>query len=173
MARFFSASDIARAAIEIERRGFSVYTESARAAESLDVKRFLEFFAAEEARHQAVFEKMAERLAPAAASAAGDDSEYMEYLQALLDSHALFAVGSTVDRRLSEAGNAAAAIELAIRFEKDTILFFWEVMDLLPLHEQGVVQKCLEEERSHLRQLSTMLASISRSPGEPGDRWGS
>ena len=62
MAEFFSASDIVGTAIEIERRGRNVYTKAAAAAPNPDVKRFLEFFAGEEARHQAIFEAMTHTL---------------------------------------------------------------------------------------------------------------
>ena len=78
MARFFSASDIVGTAIEIERRGRNVYSKAAAAATNPDVKNFLEFFAGEEARHQAIFEAMAGRIAKIEVPAGSDEEEYME-----------------------------------------------------------------------------------------------
>lgn len=162
MARFFSASDIVGTAIEIERRGRNVYSKAAAAATNPDVKSFLEFFAGEEARHQAIFEAMAGRIAKIEVPAGSDEEEYMEYVQALLDSHALFC-GGAPEKDLANASDAIAAIELAARFEKDTILYFREMMDLLPPAEGSIVKQCLDEERGHLRQLTKMLATLRRS----------
>jgi len=163
MARFFSASDIVGTAIEIERRGRNVYAKAAFAATNPDVKRFLEFFAGEEARHLTIFEAMAGRVGQAQIPAGSNEEEYMDYVQALLDSHALFC-GGAPEQDLANAADAIAAIELASRFEKDTILYFREMMDLLPAAEAGVVKQCLDEERGHLRQLRKMLATL-RSQG--------
>lgn len=162
MAQFFSASDIVGTAIEIERRGRNVYTKAAAAAKDPDVKRFLEFFAGEEARHQAIFEAMGKRVGQAEIPPGSDADEYMDYVQALLDSHALFC-GGAPEKDLADAADVEAAIELASRFEKDTILYFREMMDLLPEAETGTVKKCLEEERGHLRQLRTMLAKLRKA----------
>ena len=162
MASFFSATDIVEAAIEIERRGRDAYLKAASACTDARVKEFLEFFAGEEGRHQAIFEKMAARLGPVRVPAQSSPSEYMEYLQGLLDGHALFA-GAGPDRLLPAAAGAASAIELAIRIEKDTILFYLEMQELIPPGERAAVRECIEEERSHLRQLSDMLVRLVRS----------
>lgn len=162
MAEFFNASDIVGTAIEIERRGRNVYTQAAAAATNPDVKRFLEFFAGEEARHQAIFEGMAGRVGKAEIPAGSNAEEYMDYVQALLDSHALFC-GGAPEKDLANAADAVEAIELASRFEKDTILYFREMMDLLPAAESDIVKQCLDEERGHLRQLRGMLAKLLRA----------
>ena len=159
MARFFSATDVVGTAIEIERRGRNVYSKAAAAATNPDVKSFLEFFAGEEARHQSIFEAMAGRVGKADIPAGSNEEEYMDYVQALLDSHALFC-GGAPEKDLANAHDAIEAIELASRFEKDTILYFREMMDLLPEAEATIVGQCLDEERGHLRQLRAMLAKL-------------
>jgi rubrerythrin len=159
MAHLFSAEDIIKASVEIERRGRQVYTKAAAAAQDSRVRQFLEFFSAEEARHEEVFAKMAERLSSHGPHQESEPSEYLEYLRHLLNSHALF-IGDTSDQRLAESGNMKAAIELAMRIEKDTILFFTEIQHLIPPAEYGVIRACIEEERSHFRQLNRMLASL-------------
>ena len=135
---------------------------AASASSDAGVKEFLEFFAAEEARHQAIFEKMAARVGPVRLPPQSDSSEYMEYLRSLLDRHALFA-GDGPDHLLAGAADTASAIELAIRIEKDTILFFREMQELIPPGERATVRECIAEERSHFRQLSDMLARLGGS----------
>lgn len=161
MASFFSATDVVGAAVEIERRGRDVYLKAASKCGDAGVKEFLEFFAAEEARHLTIFEKMAGRVGPVEVPPPGSPSEYMEYLRDLLDQHALFA-GEGPDRLLAAATDMTSAIELAIRIEKDTILFFREMQELIPPAERAAVRECIEEERSHFRQLSDMLVRLGK-----------
>ena len=118
--------------------------------------------AGEEARHLAIFEGMAGRIDKIELPAGSNEAEYMEYVQALLDSHALFC-GGAPEKDLANAADAIAAIELASRFEKDTILYFREMMDLMPVAESGIVKQVLDEERGHLRQLRGMLATLRRN----------
>jgi len=54
-------------------------------------------------------------------------------------------------------GTATEAIETAMGFEKDTILFFVEMYEFVPEGEKKYIKACIDEERSHLRLLAGML----------------
>jgi len=54
-------------------------------------------------------------------------------------------------------GTPTEAIETAMGFEKDTILFFVEMLEFVPESEKKHVKACIDEERSHLRLLASML----------------
>lgn len=158
MAGIFKASDIIRAAEEIERRGESFYQ---RLVDSIGVngdaaaRAVFEFLCKEEAKHRAVFSAMGERLAPVEMPAWANEEEYMTYMRAMLDDHALFRAGETAGAGLSRE----EAIHMAMQFEKDTMLFFREMRDLVPESEQVVVDRCAEEERSHLKKLAGLFAA--------------
>lgn len=156
MARFFTAGEVAIAAIEIERRGQDFYLRVAAKASNLETRDFFKFFAGEEAKHQQLFEDLATRLGPVELPAWSTNEEYAEYLAALLDSHALFS-GEYAEKLMAEAENESAAVRMAMSFEKDTILFFNEMRELVPDAEKGFIQHCIDEERSHLRQLRGRL----------------
>ena len=162
MASFTNAADVIASAVEIERRGFAFYEQAAETSKQPEDKEFFTFMAKEEKRHEKVFEAMLKRVGGLALPAGSDEAEYMDYVQALLDSHALFC-GGAPEKDLADAADAEAAIELASRFEKDTILYFREMMDLLPPSETDAVKRCLEEERGHLRQLRSMLAKLRQA----------
>lgn len=156
MAQFFTAGEIAKAAIEIESRGQEFYLRVAAKAKKPETQDFFKFFAGEEAKHRKLFEDLAKRLGPVELPAWSTNEEYAEYLAALLDSHALFS-GEYAEKLMSEAEDEAAAVRMAMSFEKDTILFFNEMRELVPDAEKGFVQHCIDEERSHLRQLRGRL----------------
>lgn len=156
MAGFFHAAEIAEAAVNIEQKGQAFYVKAAESAKNPDVKDFFLFFAKEEAKHEHIFKQFIERLGKAELPAWSTTEEYAMYLHALIDSHAIFS--PELQKRLAETGNENEAIRLAMGFEKDTILFFMEMKELVPNSEKKFVQQCIDEERSHLRQLSKMLS---------------
>jgi rubrerythrin len=53
------------------------------------------------------------------------------------------------------------AMELAIGAEKDSILFYYEMKDLMPQRAQPTVNKIIAEEKSHLRQLSELKKKLA------------
>ncbi len=155
MAGFFQAAEIAEAAVNIEQEGQVFYTNAAHAAKNPDVKDFFLFFAKEEARHEQFFQEFKERLGKVELPAWSTTEEYGLYLQALIDSHSIFS--PDLQKRLAEAASENEAIRLAMGFEKDTILFFMEMKELVPDSEKKFVSQCIDEERSHLRKLAKML----------------
>jgi rubrerythrin len=54
-------------------------------------------------------------------------------------------------------GTPEEAIETAMGFEKDTIMFFLEMREFVPEGERKYIQACIDEERTHLRLLAGML----------------
>lgn len=156
MAEFFKASDVVAAAVEIEKRGQDFYQRLAKAATNDEIKRFFEYFAAEEARHESIFLGLARQVGPVELPAWSTQAEYAAYLLALLDSHTLFTPGLAATLE-GKSGNLAEALHLAMNFEKDSLLFFMEMISLVPPEQRAAVQRCIEEERLHLRQLGEML----------------
>lgn len=157
MAEFFKAAEIAEAAIRIEQQGQAFYRSAAESARHPDARDFFLYFAGEEARHEQVFRDLQSRMGDYDLPAWSDDDEYGRYLQALIDSHSIFSPG--LQQRLAVAADETEAVRLAMGFEKDTILFFMEMRELVPETEKRFIRQCIDEERSHLRMLADRLSS--------------
>ncbi len=155
MVEFFKAAEIAEAAVRIEQQGQEFYKNAAEAAKSRDAKDFFLYFAGEEARHEQIFRDLQARMGAFELPAWSTSEEYGQYLQALIDSHSIFS--PDLKQRLAAARDETEAIRLAMGFEKDTILFFMEMRELVPDSEKRFIQQCIDEERSHLRKLAAML----------------
>ena len=102
--------------------------------------------AAEEKRHEGIFSAMLDRLGGVPLPAGSSGEEYLMYVRGLLDSHTLF-VADSKDRAIE------SPLGQAIQFEKDTLIFFLELEDMVPESEKHSVRQCADEERKHLRML--------------------
>lgn len=157
MAHFFHSNEIAKAAVEIERKGQAFYHRVAEKAQNDKTRELFEYLAAEEAKHEKIFSELFERLGKIELPAWSTQDEYADYLESLITSHALF-TGGLAEKYMSEADDEQTAIRMAMGFEKDTLLFFMEMRELVPDKEKPAVQQCIDEERLHLRRLRTMLS---------------
>jgi rubrerythrin len=156
MADFFEASDLVGAAVAMEQRGQAVYKKMALVTKNPEVKRLFETLAVEEHRHEEIFSAMADRLAKAGQPEGSATEEYHEYLGALLDSYELFSREFT-ESLLEHADNFEKSVRSSIRLERDSILFFQEMLLMVPGFEKPKIWECIEEERRHLRLLAALL----------------
>lgn len=154
MASFVKAADAVAAAVEIEKRGHAFYLQVAEKATSPADKRFFHFMAEEENRHEKIFHTMLTRLGGLELPAGSSDAEYLDYVQALLDSHTLF-LPEAHERMLQ------SPIGAAIQLEKDTLLFFMALEDMVPAAEKDAVRACADEERKHIKLLTQHSRSAS------------
>ena len=146
MASFVNAADAIAAAIEVERRGYAFYSSVQEKAENPKDKEFFAFMANEEKRHQDLFMDMLKRIGGLRLPAQSTDQEYLDYLTAMLDHHSLF--DPSLEQRI-----IASPLHTAMQFEKDTLLFFIEMEDLVPDSEKQHVRAVADEERRHLKLL--------------------
>ena len=156
MAGIFKATDILLAAQEVETRGEVFYNRLVETTTDPKLKDLFIFLAGEETKHREIFAKLYERVGEVELPAWAEEDEYVGYLKYLLDSHTLFRLGD-VDNLKKYMGSPEEAIETAMGFEKDTILFFVEMQEFVPEGEKKYIKACIDEERSHLRLLAGML----------------
>ncbi len=164
MAGIFNAHDLLELALQIERNGHAFYTAVSRTAKASTLRDLCLFLAGEEEKHLAIFQGLLEKVGrrPLPESYAG---EYQAYVEALAGSRVF--VGDDAWRRLAEeAKTDVQALNTAIQFEKDTILFFVEMRGLLARRDQPIVAELVNQERQHVRKL--VEAREARSSGERG-----
>jgi rubrerythrin len=156
MAGIFKVNEVVSIAVEIEKRGEAFYLEMAERAKEPKVKEALRFLAGEEVKHQRVFSVLLSQLDPARLPAGSTESEYWEYVNHLIDSHFLFE-GETSRKLLDSAATDREVLQLAMGFEKDSILFFTEMKGLVPAEHARTVEACIQEERTHMRTLAQAM----------------
>ncbi len=152
MASFINAGDAVAAAVEIEKRGHGFYVSVAEQASDADVKEFFEFMAREELCHEKIFEAMLKRVGGLSLPAGSTDEEYLVYVSDLLDWHSLFLPQD-------EKRALAQPFVEAMRFEKDTLLFFLELERMVPESEVHYIRECADAERAHIRMIAQRMAA--------------
>lgn len=156
MAGIFKATDILLAAQEVETRGEVFYNRLVETTTDKKLNDLFRFLAKEESKHREIFRKLYEKVGDVELPAWAEEDEYVDYLKYLLDSHTLFRLGD-VDNLKNYMGTSQEAIETAMGFEKDTILFFVEMHEFVPDGDKKYIKACIDEERAHLRLLASML----------------
>lgn len=156
MAGIFKAADVLLAAQEVETRGEVFYNRLVETTTDKKLSDLFRFLAKEESRHREIFRKLHEKVGDVELPAWAEEDEYVDYLKYLLDSHTLFRLGD-VDHLKNYMGTPQDAIGTAMGFEKDTIMFFLEMLEFVPEGEKEHVKACIDEERAHLRLLAGML----------------
>jgi rubrerythrin len=147
----FSGSELINIAIGIERRGSIFYDIMADSTKNAIARDVFHYLADIERQHIQTFQDMLSK-ADKYQFSETKAGEYAAYLQSLVDT-AVF--GDDL------ATSDIAALELAIGAEKDSILFYYEMRDIMPQRAQPTVNKVIAEEKSHLRQLSELKKKLA------------
>jgi rubrerythrin len=160
MGIFLSGSDLAQIAIGIERNGAAFYDTLATSAKDATAQGIYKTLADTEREHIIIFQDMMKQL--------GDyqppenyTEEYDLYLKALVDS-SVFKDDKVAREMAQKVGSDAEAVQIGIGAEKDSILFYSEMRDLVRRPDREVINKIIEEEKSHLRRLMGLKESFSK-----------
>jgi len=151
MAIFFSGSELLEIAMGIERNGMAFYQALADKTGNRDVKYTYNYLAGEEKKHLDTFKGMSDSLGQVKPPETYTD-EYMLYLKSLVDS-VVFSNVTEAKQKADKISNEIEALDTGILAEKDSILFYMELQNLVRERDSKVVLKILDEEKNHLRQL--------------------
>ena len=159
MSILFSGSELINIAIGIERRGITFYDIMTRSTKNAIAREVFKYLGDMEREHIRTFQDM---LAEADKYQLPETptGEYTAYLQALVDT-AVFTDDLVTSEMATKVSSDIEAMELAIGAEKDSILFYYEMKDIMPQRAQPTVNKIVAEEKSHLRQLSELKKKLA------------
>lgn len=146
MAELFEVAELVKVAVEDERTGVAFYTRVAERGAVL--QEIFAKLAEEEKFHQKRFEDMLKEMGDYR-SPEQYPGEYMEYLHALTDNRA-FPDERAAVAMADQCTDDAMALDVASRFERDTLILMNEVRSLVPEKDRPVVDELAKEEQGHL-----------------------
>lgn len=156
----FTAAQALEMALEIEKNGEVFYKEAAAKSTDSEVKALFEDLAIQERAHYRVFERMLERTeagaAPSGAYPAAYYDEFKAYIEVAME-NALFAGPAKALALAEKAEDRETALRAAMGFEKDTLLFFYDLRDMVSAAEEETISGVIREEQKHLRRLARMV----------------
>jgi len=157
MAIFFSGKELVNIAVGIERNGAAYYDSLSKSA-SGPVQAMYRNLSDKEREHIRIFQGMLKSVGEYQPPESYTE-EYDLYLKALIDSN-IFTDDKTAQKLAQRAGSDTEAIQIAIGAEKDSILFYYEMRSLVRTADQEVVNMVIDEEKSHLKQLSDLKKKL-------------
>ena len=158
MPELFKATEIVEMAVQEERNGVAYYEALAKKTADPKVKAFAERMAGEERRHEREFTELREQLG-GYIPAESFEGEYLAYVRALVNDRFLPSQEKAKEV-VVRAANDREVIQAALRFEKETLLFFGEMKRFVPQRQAHVIDTLMGEERQHIADLAGLLQTL-------------
>jgi len=149
----FNADDVFEMAEQIEKNGAAFYRKAAESVSDPDARQFLDGLAAMEDDHEKTFSSMRKKLTETEQTKTVFDpqNEAAAYLKALADTRVFF-------EKEIDTTSMQAILKAAILAEKDSIVFYLGMKDLVPENlGQSHLDAIIKEEMSHIKLLSHRL----------------
>lgn len=141
----FSIREAVEQAVQTEKLGYVFYTEMAkRFHEDKGLRDLFGTLATKEQVHEQKFSALKEAVRDEAPE---NWEEVSYYLRAIIESEFFLGREKSLPS-LVHVKNVADAVRFAIGFEKETLLYFYALRDLIA--EKEAVEKIIEEEKSHI-----------------------
>ena len=160
----FNPRELLALAIKIEENGFDYYSRMAAQVQNPAVKELFELLAKAEEQHIVDFNKIRDLMPdqPYEIPEEYNSPEIEGYLRSFADGK-VFPHLRSADDIAREIKSEEAAIQHAISFEKDAIIFFSEIYDMLPadVPERGSVAQLIHQEKIHIAKLYILLGNTT------------
>jgi rubrerythrin len=143
--------------VRLEERGEEFYTTAAEKASAADVQTLFEELAVQEQYHRRAFQQMGRGVVELALSPE-QWGEFQAYTGALLRQSFFDKPKGALSQTVGDMSKQEA-LQAALGFEKETLLFFHELRNVVKGPAQQTVDRIVEEERQHIQRLSGMLAA--------------
>ena len=155
----FNSVEVIEMAKDIEKRGLDFYKKQAKKTEDSELKNLLLKLAEDEQDHYDTFSKMLDK----AKELTDTDSDYVygedvsAYLRALIE----FTVFPSEEEVEDKIHSIEDILELAINAEKDSILFYREMMEYNNEDTNKILKRLVDEEKQHLLDLVKYDAELA------------
>ncbi len=152
----FNADEIFEIGVQIETNGQKFYEMVAKNTSEPSAQKLFSDLSKWEAEHIRLFKNLKQRLPDSAKR--GDlfdpNQELQLYVKATADSH-VFRRNKNIPELASKCKTPVEALELAIAFEKDSIVFYTTMKKMVPEHlGKADIDTLIDEEVSHVFYLT-------------------
>lgn len=149
MSYLLDAREILEFAVYIEQRGYEFYIGAMKRFPDPQATGLFQYLADEEFKHEMLFKKLMEEASPAAGER---DAEYQAYMREFVKAHQL-GDREAIQAKLARVAGLEGVLDLAMGFEKDSIVFFSELKESFARGQNAALEKVVREEMGHLRKI--------------------
>jgi len=157
MGILLTAEELFQIAAQLESYGQSYYLELADVTDVPKLKEIYNLLAAEEERHYQLFTEYYQQATQKKWQLARVDEETAEYIEALMGIR-MFQPEKDIAREVAAIQSPHDALDQALAFEKNSLLFFHRLLEMIGSELCPAIRKIIAEERDHITLLQAMLA---------------
>ncbi len=165
MLQVISRQEVLETAAELEKSQYAFYDFVASANEGL--RDTFAYLAAQEQRHELAFTDILRRFGGYSSMSVRPGARYLQ-IKELSDRCRTSICDRARDVLARGRISDSDAMDIAIGFEKDFILFYFEIHTLFPLTDRKTIQRIKRDELGHLKLLLSVQAGRL---GPPAVRW--
>lgn len=157
MGETYLGTDVYKMAVEMEQIGSQFYRACQQKTRDDKVEKIFGYLAEEEDKHITTFEELLKF-----AKEASDENPFVqpvnpEYIHALVSGRVFPAKEEAMQL---EFFNLKQAIQLSLTLEKDSIMFYHEMLNMTSHHDVDLVKRILDEERDHILQILDLKKTL-------------
>ncbi len=153
----FKAVQALEMAMQIEENGEAFYEAAADKSDDTEVAALFRDLAARERAHYEVFDRMAQGVEPAPKPTREEEvGDFASFVEAALD-RAVFAGPDKALRLAEKAADRDTALRAAMGLEKDTLLFYYDLREMVSDTDRDAISDIIGEEKQHLRRLANLV----------------
>ena len=158
MGNIFSGSEVVEIGIQIEKNGRDYYSTLMNQSKSEKARELFKYLSSEEEKHILTFQKILETVQKYEPQGL-DSDEYYAYMNDLASEH-VFTQENKGTEIAKTIKSDKEAIEKAIGFEEDSIVFYEGMKKIVPEYDLKVVEWLIGQEQNHLKQLIELKHTI-------------
>ncbi|MBI5632109.1 MAG: ferritin family protein [Nitrospirae bacterium] len=153
----FSVVEGVEQAVQTEKLGYQFYTSMAgKFKESKELAELFTFLADKEVLHEKRFSELKETVKDTTIE---NGEEVAQYMRAIVESEFFLGKNKSLPA-LDHVDTVAGAVKFAIGFEKETLLYFYEIRNHVA--DKKTIDAIIDEERSHIIWLSKFEMGLAR-----------
>ena len=161
----FNADEIFEIAIKIEKNGQAFYSRAAEIfADNAELKKLMTDLVVWESSHEKLFKEMKAEFAANHPGSVAVDPELQsaKYLQAIADGK-IFKLATVEEEAAKVSDNIEEVLDYAISKEKEAVVFFLSLQDLVPEQEgKQRIQDVINEELGHAIYLAEKKEALTK-----------
>jgi rubrerythrin len=153
MGSLLNAGEVVEFAIYIEQNGYKFYVETIKKFEEKKLTDLFQFLADEEFKHEQIFKSLLKKTGTFTPPESYP-GEYEVYMRDFLKTHAL-ANDEALKQKLDSISTQEDAIQMALDFEKDSIVLFTALKKYIEEANQKAVESIIQEELTHIIKITS------------------
>jgi len=151
----FSVREVIEQAVQTEKLGYEFYTAIAKKfVKDIKLKKLFETLAGKERLHEKMFKELLDIVSDDEPDNWGEVSQY---LRAIVESEFFLGRNKSLPS-LKHVKTIKDAVNFALGFEKETLLYFYSLRDVV--REKEILDEIISDERSHIKWLNGFKKSF-------------